>query len=116
MRRGSSGRENNNYKILNPPYNGITEAAEQDLVDIWSFIAQDNPEAATRFIRQIEDRFRPLLSHPEIGPGREHLGEGLRVHFHRDYALYYRFTESEIIIVRVVHGARDARALMFDED
>jgi hypothetical protein len=40
----------------------------------------------------------------------------LRVHFHRDYALYYRFTEREVIIVRVVHGARDARALMFDED
>jgi len=38
------------------------------------------------------------------------------VHFHRDYALYYRFSESEVIIVRVVHGARDARALMFDED
>jgi len=56
------------------------------------------------------------LSHREIGPRREHLGAGLRVHFHRDYALYYRFSESEVIIVRVVHGARDARALMFDED
>jgi plasmid stabilization system protein ParE len=38
------------------------------------------------------------------------------VHFHRDYALYYRFTDTEVIIVRVVHGARDAEALAFDEE
>ncbi len=38
------------------------------------------------------------------------------MHFHRDYALYYRFTETEVIIVRVVHGARDVRALKFEEE
>lgn len=67
-------------------------------------------------MRQIEKRFSALLSQPEIGPRREHLAEGLRAHFHRDYALYYRFTDTEVIIVRVVHGARDIRALMFGED
>jgi plasmid stabilization system protein ParE len=39
----------------------------------------------------------------------------VRVHFHRDYALYYRFTDTEVIIVRVVHGTRDARALRLGE-
>lgn len=57
-----------------------------------------------------------MLSQPEIGPCRDHLAEGLRAHFHRDYVLYYRFTDTEVIIVRVVHGARDVQALMFDED
>jgi plasmid stabilization system protein ParE len=38
------------------------------------------------------------------------------VHFHHDYALYYRFTQTEVIIVRVVHGARDVRALIFEEE
>ena len=38
------------------------------------------------------------------------------MHFHRDYALYYRFTQTEVIIVRVVHGARDVRALTFTEE
>jgi toxin ParE1/3/4 len=52
---------------------------------------------------------------PEIGPRRDRLAKGLRVHFYRDYVLYYRFTDSEVIIVRVVHGARDAQALSFDE-
>jgi toxin ParE1/3/4 len=60
-------------------------------------------------------RFETVQDHPEIGPRRDQLAEGLRVHFHRDYALYYRFTDTEVIIVRVVHGARDVRALQFAE-
>jgi len=28
---------------------------------------------------------------------------------------YYRLTDKEVIIVRVVHGARDVRALSFEE-
>jgi plasmid stabilization system protein ParE len=44
------------------------------------------------------------------------LAKGLRAHFHRDYVLYYRCTDTEVIIVRVVHGARDVRALLFDEE
>jgi toxin ParE1/3/4 len=57
-----------------------------------------------------------VQEHPEIGPRRDHLAAGLRVHFHRDYALYYRFTETEVIIVRVVPGARDVRALKFEDE
>lgn len=40
---------------------------------------------------------------------------GLRVHFHKKYAIYYTFTEKELIIVHVVHGARDAAALFSGE-
>jgi toxin ParE1/3/4 len=57
-----------------------------------------------------------LLEHPELGPRRDHLAVGLRVLIHRDYAVYYKATQAEIIIVRVVHGARDANALTYEED
>jgi toxin ParE1/3/4 len=66
-------------------------------------------------VRQIEARFEPLRTHPELGPRREHLGTGLRVHFHRGYAIYYQPTKMALIIVRVVHGARDAAALLRDD-
>jgi len=46
-----------------------------------------------------------------MGPRRDHFLPGLRVHFYRSYAMYYTFNDSELIIVRVLHGARDARAL-----
>ena len=66
-------------------------------------------------VREIEARFETVRDHPEIGPHRDQLAESLRVHFHRDYAPYYRFTDTDAIIVRVVHGARDVRALRFGE-
>jgi toxin ParE1/3/4 len=66
-------------------------------------------------VHQIEERFEPLRHHPALGPNRDHLAKGLHVHFHRDYAIYYRFTDTELVIVRVVHGSRDAIAL-FNED
>jgi len=40
----------------------------------------------------------------------------LAVHFHQKYALYYRHTDSEVVIVRVLHGSRDARALLGEGD
>ena len=47
-----------------------------------------------------------------MGPTRENIAPGLRVRFYRDYVIYYRFNDDEVIIVRVVHGSRDARALI----
>lgn len=81
------------------------------MAEIWAYIAEDSPDQATAFINQIAERFAPLLHHPEIGPSRDELAPGLRVHFHKNYAIYYTFTETELIIVHVVHGARDAVAL-----
>ena len=72
--------------------------------------------AASAFVRNIQSRFKPLLVHPELGPRRNNLAPGLRVHFHQKYALYYRHTDREVIIVRVLHGSRDARALLGEGD
>lgn len=47
-----------------------------------------------------------------MGPKRDNLSPGLRVLFYRDYVIYYRFTESEVVVVHVTHGARDAAALI----
>ena len=48
---------------------------------------------------------------PFMGSRREHLGAGLRVTFHSPYAIYYLLTETEVVIVRVLHGARDVVAI-----
>jgi toxin ParE1/3/4 len=52
-----------------------------------------------------------LLHSPLIGPKREMFGPDLRVTFHSPYAIYYTPTKSELVIVRVLHGARDVAAL-----
>jgi plasmid stabilization system protein ParE len=63
-------------------------------------------------VRKIQSCFEPLLVHPELGPRRDDLAPGLRVHFHQKYALYYRHTDREV----VMHGSRDARALLGEGD
>jgi toxin ParE1/3/4 len=48
---------------------------------------------------------------PLIGTTREQFGVGLRVMFHHPYAIYYQVSGQTLIIVRVLHGARDAAAI-----
>jgi len=59
----------------------------------------------------LERRFEPLRQFPLSGATREQLAPDLRVTFHRSYAIYYRPLANAIIIVRVVHGARDRIAI-----
>lgn len=48
---------------------------------------------------------------PLSGSGRDSLAPGLRVIFHNSYAIYYTATDTKVVIVRVIHGARDTSAL-----
>ncbi|MEM9574878.1 MAG: type II toxin-antitoxin system RelE/ParE family toxin [Pseudomonadota bacterium] len=89
----------------------MTATAERDLTDIWGYIAESSPRNASTFVRELTERFEPLRYNPKIGPAREEYGVGLRAHFHRDYAIYYTYNDVDLIILHVVHGARDAAAL-----
>ena len=89
----------------------ITPVAEADLAEIWAYIAADSTKAATAFIEQIEAKFEPLLEFPGIGSARDNLAPGLRALPYKNYVIYYAFTDRDVTIMRVVHGARDVRAL-----
>ena len=45
----------------------VSDAASADLEEIWLYIAQDDPDAADRFIRTIVSRFPTLASMPRMG-------------------------------------------------
>jgi toxin ParE1/3/4 len=66
---------------------------------------------ANRLINAIAADFDRLLSFPHSGPAREHFAPGLRAAFHGSYVIYYLPTDRELIVVRVLHAARDAAAL-----
>ncbi len=51
-----------------------------------------------------------------MGPSRGYLAPGLRAHFLGDYVIYYRASASEIVIVRILHGARDVAAVFPDDE
>ncbi len=89
----------------------ISATAANDLAEIWAYIADDSPRAATAFMTAIEGKFEPLLEFPGIGSARDQLAPGLRALPYKHYVIYYTSTATDVTIVRVVHGARDVRAL-----
>jgi toxin ParE1/3/4 len=62
-------------------------------------------------VDSIKTSFDQLLTFPLSGPARDHLAPGLRVKVHGAYAIYYTPSARELIIVRVLHGARDTVAI-----
>jgi len=84
-----------------------TPRAEQDLEDIWFFVAQDNPDAADRLLDRIEQSTKRLADNPHIGPARPDVAPELHYHPVGNYLLLYRIIKNGIEVVRVVHGARD---------
>lgn len=48
-------------------------AAEADVVEIWAYIAQDNPDAADRLLNRFDKLFRVLASQPLLGKSIEEL-------------------------------------------
>ena len=64
-------------------------------------------QVANLFVRAIEAHFEPQRHFPLSGPTREQLGPGLRVTFCSPYVIYYLPKADALVIVRVIHGARD---------
>jgi toxin ParE1/3/4 len=85
----------------------VSDAARSDLDEIWFYIAQDNVDAADRFLRAIVSRFPKLAAMPQIGRAREELSPRLRSFPVGRYIIFSRPMENGVEIARVLHGARD---------
>lgn len=89
-----------------------TDSAENDLLETWLFIAEDNPQAADRVVDTIDREARHLLAHPLMGRQRPELAEGLRSWPTTTPYLLFYFADAEgILIARVLHHARDIAAV-----
>jgi plasmid stabilization system protein ParE len=87
----------------------ITEAAEGDIAEIWQYITQDKPEAATAFVLRLEEQIGTLERFPErcpLVPENELLGTAYRHLLYGNYRTIFKIVESRVIIMRVLHGAQ----------
>jgi toxin ParE1/3/4 len=91
-----------------------TAQAEEDLVDIWLYIAHDDARAADRVLDDVEEKLLLLADQPGLGPARPDIAPDLRYSPVRRYLILYRQITDGIEIMRVVHGARDVPTLMAD--
>lgn len=56
----------------------ISPEAEQDLLDIWLYIAEDSPVNADRFLDRLEGKGLKLAEFTEIGIDRPELAADLK--------------------------------------
>ncbi|HQE39592.1 MAG TPA: type II toxin-antitoxin system RelE/ParE family toxin [Zoogloea sp.] len=83
-----------------------TAQADEDLIDIWVYIAQDNSAAADHLLDEFEKKFALLAGQPRLGAARSDIAPGLRHFPMGNYLILYREIDPGIEVVRVVHGAR----------
>jgi toxin ParE1/3/4 len=90
--------------------NVVFEPAARDELDhIFSWIAKDNPRAASELVERIEAKVMQLAIPELTHMGRPGLVEGTRELIESPYIVVYKIEEDrdEVVIVLVVHGARD---------
>jgi len=81
--------------------------AENDLDEIWLYIAQDNPYYADKLLDEIEETSRKLARFPNMGRNRDELHLGLQSFPVGMYLIFYMPISGGINIIRVLHGMRD---------
>ncbi len=93
----------------------LLSIAEQDLVELVSYVGADNPQAAAKILDRIETRLRTLASHPFAGrlPHDPQLvGLGYRLLVIDNYLVFYKIKGQVVLLHRILHGARDFLSLL----
>jgi len=98
------------------PHFQRTSEAENDLLSIWDYIAQDNPDAATRLLLTIDEKCALLAANPQLGPARPDITPEMRYFPVGSYLILYRIVADTVEIVRVLHGARNLDALFHPDE
>lgn len=93
---------------------GVTEvlfsnAAVEDLVAIDKFsVVQFGEDAAFHYMHGFDEAFARLRDFPRSGRLLPELGEGIRCLIHRRHRIFHVLTADGVLVVRIVHHARDA--------
>jgi len=80
--------------------------AEQDLYEIWRYIAQDRPASADRIAERIVERSNSLAQFPHQGRLRPEFGEGVRSIVIERWLVLYRVETESVFVGRIIDGAR----------
>jgi toxin ParE1/3/4 len=86
--------------------------AEDDLVEIWNYVAEFNEEAADRVLRVLDKSTARLGLLPNLGRPRPDLGPGFRTLVCEPYLIAYRIQHEAVEIVRYIHMRRELKDLV----
>ena len=86
----------------------LTQLAQRDLEQIYSYIAADSIENAMSFVLELEKKIYSLDTFPERHPliaENEFFATDYRHLIYKKYRVIYRISEKAVFILRVIHGA-----------
>ncbi len=89
------------YKIF------LTRHAENDLIEIYDYIAVDSLVTASAFVLVLEEKVFSLSTMPERGPLIPEnilLGTRYRHLIHGKYRIIFKVYDQTVTILRVIHG------------
>jgi plasmid stabilization system protein ParE len=87
----------------------VTSEAEQDLDQLFQYVAHDNPAAARKFVAGLRKRLKTLASMPRRCPRAPEDGlDGLEIRHlvHGQYRVIFAIDSNTVVILQVRHGAR----------
>ena len=93
----------------------------RDLIELATYIAEDNMDASDRFLVSAEETFKQLVQTPKMGKSCQFSHSNLidvrqqAIKGFRRYLIFYRLIDSGVEILRVIHGARDIEDI-FDKN
>lgn len=92
----------------------LTEEAESELEAIADYIARDNPARAISFLGELRTACSKLADLPQAFPLLErYASRGIRRRVHGNYLIFYRIEAERVVVIHVLHGARDYAGLLF---
>lgn len=102
---------------LGPKHLTVTGPARADMDELLAYIAaQAGLDPALRFADTLDGAFAKLAFLGHAGVSREWIKPGLRMAIVGSYCVYFRVSIDETRILRVLHGARDIDAIIFEGD
>jgi toxin ParE1/3/4 len=92
----------------------------RDLIDLATYIAENNLDKSDRFLHGAEETFKQLGQMPQLGKKCQFNNSRLQnvrqiaVKGFRKYLIFYQITAGEVEIIRVLHGSRDIETILGD--
>jgi len=88
--------------------------AQDDLIEIWLYIAQDNQAAANQLLDTIDEKLKLLSDSPQMGQTSDELAPSLRSFPVGKYLVIYCPIPGGIELARVIHGAQGILKAFFE--
>jgi plasmid stabilization system protein ParE len=92
----------------------LSRQAEIDLANIFEHIAESNPSAPDAFLTDLPGHMEKMAHMGLIGVERAFI-PGLRAFIYRERCIYFLVTESELTVLRILHGRRAIDNATFTE-